>query len=1617
MTFNPSYLYTPSSSRVNPPIKSKIDVLPIDQLKWEDFERLCLRLAQVDHGKSNCEVYGIKGQKQHGIDIFGYKGAKYASYQCKRYQTIAESDLEEAVKIFQEGKWFSKSNEFIFCTSCTLEKTQVQDKFLKLKNDLSAHGIAFIKWDKIQISSILKEHPQIVYDFFGREWVKAFNGEDFLNNISKERRLDAVQIANYRKQLFNVYATIFQKYDPSIPASKFGNHTISIQDRFIVPDFIEKRTTHQYHRIKDVEKPKHETSEFRDKDSQQVEPKGLSFVEYESEVRLNLDNNLATSDRLMILGEPGSGKSTLLRYLVLDLLTEEPKLLNTAKQWGGLLPVWLPFAFITKKLNENEDLNLAELLRLWLKSIGQEALFELMNDALNDERLLLVVDGVDEWTNAKVAKLAISKIEIQSAIQNTTIVYSSRPYGYRIQKDSFQRIKVQTIAEFSIAQQKQFINYWYQKWIEDQGRNDINLVETETNQFLLELQQSKDLLQLSSNPLLLSILVSHRFGRTTLPKNKIELLSKITEYLITDHPERRRTSANIYDESEYDFDIIEIYTVLAKHVHQDYHDGIILKEDACDIIKDFLQKDMGYEKAKARKTSQDILNIGANHIGILVEKSPDEVAFIHRQFQEFMTAKFLIDSYPPLIEEMLEKYADDPQWNQVILFFFGLIKMRKSQNFEDYLSIVEKKSKGLGGYTKLLTYSLGLTLNNAPIAITDRYLKELIEEFEYETHPSKKEALWNVLLSALYNPRINEKVLAYLFKYFPNKYNFSDQRLQALEYLSADELTHSIRQFIVKSIINGNRQQKIEASNQAKKSINDTWIFNKVIELLKSCYNPEIFGYLINSLISDDVNETIKEDIVKKYDRSEHPEIVLFIIKLKVHMRIHTTDDLDELITKQKDISYTLDYEVEQTLIAGWSSCEKLYQHSIESLEKSVPDTIIKHELAWSILFNCFNKKEEVVDRIIYQLENEEYPFSIIHSSNQWKIIAENFKDNIRLIPVIENWLQKIDRHDVVETTYACLVGRTEANKQYLLKQLADSSFSHWQLMALTSGWSDDENVKDELKAYFRSDSKRRDYSASYVSQVFLNDKEEGVSILEDILFDRRLRQRSRALPALIELDKDYFEQNILDRFIESELPLLDKQWGNYYEALQVLIGSFHEHEQLKLLAKNNLFKIPAAIIQYYPDLIQEFEKVMSTSLPIADNLRLKLIEELNHRYFLNNTQVIEQLSLFMDEQNLQIRMASAFANFDHLKETAPSVILERCNSLIFYSGENHEVQRQIAFGGYLKLGKLEEYFTLEDPSSYYADKAIEDRLASPKIQLFDHYRYSSIIVKFLIENFDYIINVLNNDLNRISMFRRKDESDQNLWGFIAKHSDKDSPSTPHIIDYINKAEDINNINLIDFSIRTSSNSSELKQILIKNIDNKDEVTALKCGKLLGELFSDDEEVHNLVSEVESVRKNPGRVMALCHGWPSHQLLKDLVNDLYKNQTRVTADLAYTIRFMFGDTNNILRFLEGLFDNYNEALYSHKFFYPLLLQRARDDKELRSTIKNLLLSTNSISEKVSLYALLEKVDGIDQDIITWKQQELLSQEVYRFGYNITSNKLTSLIEVLDETSSDLTVYN
>jgi hypothetical protein len=172
-----SYLLAGPESKIFPPADTKISELPINQLSWVDFERLCLRLVEENHSIDNCEIYGVSGSKQEGIDIFALKdSSKYECFQCKRYKTITPGKLHEIIEEFKRGTWASKSDKFFLCTSLALNSTGLQDKFNDLKLDLKTIDVDLVKWDSIQINRILKKHPDIVCNFFGDEWSRLFCG-------------------------------------------------------------------------------------------------------------------------------------------------------------------------------------------------------------------------------------------------------------------------------------------------------------------------------------------------------------------------------------------------------------------------------------------------------------------------------------------------------------------------------------------------------------------------------------------------------------------------------------------------------------------------------------------------------------------------------------------------------------------------------------------------------------------------------------------------------------------------------------------------------------------------------------------------------------------------------------------------------------------------------------------------------------------------------------------------------------------------------------------------------------------------------------------------------------------------------------------------------------------------------------------------------------------------------------------------------------------------------------------------------------------------------------------------------------------------------------------------
>ncbi|MCT4602881.1 MAG: ATP-binding protein [Marinifilum sp.] len=190
----------PIKARIQLPLNPKIQQLPFEQLSWELFEELCLKVVQTEFDRSECEKRGIQGQNQDGIDIFAkQEEGVYSVYQCKKYRIFGTADLKKVISRFQEGKYYANSNKFYICTSCDMNSATLQDEFEEYRTKLHEDGIELYKWDKNQLSGILKAHPRIVYDIFGPEFVKAFNGDEALSQIfpiSEEKIYDSLKFAS-----------------------------------------------------------------------------------------------------------------------------------------------------------------------------------------------------------------------------------------------------------------------------------------------------------------------------------------------------------------------------------------------------------------------------------------------------------------------------------------------------------------------------------------------------------------------------------------------------------------------------------------------------------------------------------------------------------------------------------------------------------------------------------------------------------------------------------------------------------------------------------------------------------------------------------------------------------------------------------------------------------------------------------------------------------------------------------------------------------------------------------------------------------------------------------------------------------------------------------------------------------------------------------------------------------------------------------------------------------------------------------------------------------------------------------------------------------------------------
>lgn len=1620
---NLSYLHTPTQTIVDPPIETTIQELPLEKLGWEDFEKLCLAIVQTDFSINDCEIYGIKGQAQEGIDIFARQpNGRYSSYQCKRYQEFDFSDINKAVEYFKSKDFYSKSDNLYLCTSCEWNKTQVQDRFEELKTELQKENITLVKWDKIQLSRLLKDKPQIVFDFFGLEWVKKFNGELVIEQLAKSKKNDAKQIAKFRKELYEFYSTIFNIQDPGIPVKEL-NSPYTLQDRFIIPDILSNvkeegfesskenytSTANQYQFYYDDYSYGQSENEFRRRNwnnNNDVEESSI-------DIRIKIDDALVNKNRNIIIGDPGAGKSSLLRYITLDILSSNPQLENISQKYGKTLPVWLPFAFITKHLSQNDSLGISEILSLWFKGFSKNHLFDIAKEALEDERLFLIIDGIDEWSSISSAQQAITRIETIRELYNCKVLYSSRPYGFRMLKEAFTNLNVLNLAGFSIAQQRNFIEKWYTKWTSLQDDiQDKDYSKTLTDNFVKELGQAGDLKKLAETPLLLSILIIQKMQDSVLPKNKLEALKEITQYLIRKHPTKRVKEAGIVQEKTNDIDFKDIFCELAIFIQRESNDGVILKSEAQKIIEQYLVEYAGYDKAKSKVRSEELLEIGANNFGIIIEKSKDEISFGHKQFQEFLAAQRLYDSDEDDVKEFINQYAANPTFHQVIVNLFGLMQIKQIKKYTIYFAELKKavREKYQEDYLKLISYEVAINLDNAPNEISNSSFDSIIYDFEYEMDPTYKEALLRQILNSLQNGRLKEKAQSFLLQYFPNQNKYRDYRINALK--NSEQINDLQLDFLKKAFVNGTIELRYDASYAFSKHIKNEHVFDFITDIILKCSNPDILAFAINSIITNDISEQERDALIESIE-VDVPIVKFYLFKHKVFSKKHTQNDLELILPIVNQMPYQLKQDAVNILTNGFDKDDSLKNILIESVSSKSfhgeDKKVIDNDIAWKVLFHSFNKDADVINLVKSQFEDEKFPFSF-DSHEMFQQLVYYFKGVDELIPSVESWLDKRlakYKHIDPEVAFASIFVHSNKLKSILLEDLPNSSFSQWNVLALLNGWENDKDIKEKLKEYFKTvETSKTSASAHFISKVFdISEKGDAIKILENILFDKKITFRERAISALIEIDKDYFESTVLKKLID-ELDTFPKEfWGQYYTAIDAIVKNFHSNKVVqdyilkRLENDNSLYGIS---VQYFPSLIFNEYRLLKNSIPLSKELRLLIVEAFADLPKLPN-EIEIVLSKFGAEAEEVVMADMAVCLFNHIKETNVSKIIGLSKPLILARGFDYEVRRGIAFSGFLISGKLDEYFEVDDVESNIKDK-------SKRLDIFTEYAYrnssSRIMIKSIIDNFDHLISCTDKGFDSIieNLKLRKDVED--IWGFFARHSTKSSPTYSHIMEFvIANSATIKNDSIISFLNRTSPRSPILKEILLRFINDAGGRNGVLAGRLLGTNFQSDNQVYEKVKIIRDTW-DTGRIIALCSGWPDEPMLRTIFDDLVKSQAPVNNYVGFNLKFLFRDVRNLTDFLKNISTNVGDIKLHHRFFFIPMIERLKRDRDFGLAIKELLLSSSSISEKISYYNLLSQVNMVDEDVTLWKNK--ITDFKYDFGYDIVSNKTVRLKDVLHD---------
>ena len=378
--------------------------------------------------------------------------------------------------------------------------------------------------------------------------------------------------------------------------------------------------------------------------------------------------------RFVVLGSPGSGKSTLLQYL--GWLAAQGRLRIDGRQ---LLPVRIQLraweAWAVKPLDP--EASLAEYLAECYKHLSPAPTITQWNFWLQRGEILLMLDGLDEIVGHEFFTIALKRA--CSTFKHCPIVLTCRTVSFQEHRTVCPDFPVFTLAGLEDEQRDAYIHAF-------RARHRERYIPEALVDQLNRLPQMRPL---AANPLLLSIIcfvVDDPHG-VTLPITRGALYDKAVQKLL------RRTRVTVmYPGSKQKLPLIRkrrmlerVALTLFAGVEPQRH----LSVDQGQLLDALTAAAQAEGLAHAADVADSLLDDLTHNSGLLRGDPENGYFFLHLTVQEFLagaalarlvddgpgwTAQLTIGERVWMVQDLVDKKAWDPRWQEVITLLAGRVK-------------------------------------------------------------------------------------------------------------------------------------------------------------------------------------------------------------------------------------------------------------------------------------------------------------------------------------------------------------------------------------------------------------------------------------------------------------------------------------------------------------------------------------------------------------------------------------------------------------------------------------------------------------------------------------------------------------------------------------------------------------------------------------------------------------------------------------------------------------------------------------------------------------------------------------------------------------------------------